>query len=1025
MDDVWFEPGLTRSDLDRFTDALALRGGQSVMFAIAGAEPRLVLAGRALFRLFDVATDAALSARLLTGRDGGAARLNALVRTLPLEGAPRLERLRFTIGAGSEVITVLCRRIYEANGAPILVAAALGLRSGPTRVPPRPQPAEDASRNAAVPEPAPDPNAMGVQAIQALLHTRWPASRTTRFLWQTDADGVCTAITPPLAAVVGPVNADLIGRRMLDIAPVLDPSGTLAAALERRETWSGLGVAWPVSDASAAIAVGLGAIPTFDGDKVFGGYRGYGVIHLDRVVTCPPTRIPDRADAVAPRNVVAFPGGKALSPEDKLAFVALGAELRDQAGLVETDAPAHTAQAVPDAAEPVLEEAAPGEGNSGQDASGEAVLHAATQSGTPAIVASQQVEPTERVNELPPQVEPVDRELAAEVIEAAAPMPLEEAAAHQATASEVTLSQAAADDGAVAPDAMLATLADARPAEAVRADDVSSDGVGRNGLAILDRLLIGLLVSRDNIPIFVNRHLLDTLGFADEDALHAAGGMGHLFGDLPGNVTGSEAIGVRDRDGLVVPATARMQSIEWDGLPATLLTLQQATPQQVAGPQMARVASAAEDDLDVARIVTAQAHIEDTQTRHEERLARYEVLRFEVEAARSHDEDELRELRAILETSADGVVVIDAHGDVVSLNRAGEALFGCERGTAAGRPFTALFAPHDQPLAQSYFEELRSNARKSLLNDGCEFVVEAHQGTIPVFMTLGRLGPATDPQAARFCALFRDLTHWKKVERELEGARRDVERANALKTDFLSKVSREVRGPLNTIVGLADAVAEERFGPLGDRRYKDYLREIHAASRHVVGLVDDLLDLSKIEAGQMDLAAEALDANRIVSDCVATMQAEASRARIIMRLSLAPTLPQIRADGRSLRQIVLNLLSNAVRFNEPGGQVIVATTATEGGQVLIRIRDTGSGMSEAAIKAALEPFGQPAVGESADGPSPGGQSPDAEPATGSGLGLPLTKALVEANGATITIRSKVDQGTLVEVAFPRARVSAG
>ena len=168
----------------------------------------------------------------------------------------------------------------------------------------------------------------------------------------------------------------------------------------------------------------------------------------------------------------------------------------------------------------------------------------------------------------------------------------------------------------------------------------------------------------------------------------------------------------------------------------------------------------------------------------------------------------------------------------------------------------------------------------------------------------------------------------------------------------------------------------------------------------------------------MDLAAEALDANRIVSDCVATMQAEASRARIIMRLSLAPTLPQIRADGRSLRQIVLNLLSNAVRFNEPGGQVIVATTVTEGGQVLIRIRDTGPGMSEAAIKAALEPFGQPAAGKSPDGPFPNGQSPDAEPATGSGLGLPLTKALVEANGAAFTIRSKVDQGTLVEVAFP-------
>ncbi len=1002
MDDVWFGPGLTRPDLDRFTEALALRDGRSAMFAIAGPAPRLVLASRALFRLFDVTSDTALSARLLTGRDGGAGRLNILLRTLPLMGAPRLERLRFAIGSGSEVVTVLCRRVSGADGEPVLVAAALGLRSGSTRAPEQREPVADAVDTGldpdargtgpaieAVPEP---PVAMGVQAIQAMLHTRWPASRTARFLWQSDADGVCVVLTPPLAAVVGPGNADLVGRRWEEVAPVLDPSGALAAALERRETWSGLTVAWPIADAAAAVDVGLGAIPTFEGDKAFGGdktfggYRGYGVIHLDRLTTCAPTRLPARTDAVAARNVVAFPGGKALSPEDQIAFAALGAELRDQAGLVEEAG--------------LVEVTSKEEPASGETVPADVTIVASPTMDADAIqVEAIQVEAM-GVAAMENAVTEADAAALAQAIVADDPAP-------PADASPGVI-EAEADPAlaeGIAAEAVVAELSDGgtRAASPTRAEEV-----GRNGLAILDRLVSGLLVSRDNIPIFVNRHLLDMLGFADEDALHAAGGMGHLFGDLPGNATGSEAVGVRARDGTVVPATARMQSVEWDGLPATLLTLH-----QLIEPPAAR--DGGEGDPDVARIASAQAHIEDTQARHEEMLARHETLRFEAEAARARDEDELRELRAILETSADGVAVIDARGDVVSLNRSGEALFGCERGAATGRPFTALFAPQDQALAQGYFAELRSNARKSLLNDGCEFVVEAHQGPIPVFMTLGRLEPATDPEAARFCALFRDLTHWKKVERELDGARQDAERASALKTDFLTRVSREVRAPLNTIVGLADAVAEERFGPLGDKRYKDYLREIHAASRHVVGLVDDLLDLSKIEAGQMDLAAEALDANRIVSDCVATMQAEASRARIIMRLSLAPTLPQIKADGRSLRQIVLNLLSNAVRFNEPGGQVIVATAATEGGQVLIRIRDTGRGMSESAIKAALEPFGQ--LTDQADAARMEG--------TGTGLGLPLTKALVEANGAAFTIRSKVDQGTLVEVAFPRARVSAG
>jgi signal transduction histidine kinase len=139
------------------------------------------------------------------------------------------------------------------------------------------------------------------------------------------------------------------------------------------------------------------------------------------------------------------------------------------------------------------------------------------------------------------------------------------------------------------------------------------------------------------------------------------------------------------------------------------------------------------------------------------------------------------------------------------------------------------------------------------------------------------------------------------------------------------------------------------------------------------------------------------------------MQPQANRERVIMRMSLAPTLPQISADERSLRQIILNLLSNAVKFNEPGGQVIVATASSDAGHAVIRIRDTGIGMSEQDIETALEPFRQVAT---------------TRQTTGTGLGLPLTKALVEANHAYFSIKSKKQEGTLVEVTFPVMRVSA-
>ena len=910
MDDVWFEPGLTRDDIESFLDALSLRGkGATPLLAVATGDGglRLVAASRAMFSLFRVDDGAGLSDRLIGGGDPGSRRLSTLFETMPLGGAPRLERLRFFIGPGSEVVTFLCRRIADASGRPIFIAAALGVRPGliaihpPTTpsspVSPRPveaQPPVEAPPPLDVPTAVPPIDTpMTVQAIQASLRARWPSSRTIRFLWQSDADGVCTSVTPNLAEVVGPRTADLVHRDLADLASAIDPTGRLATALKSNATWSGIDVAWPMSDAHAGVAVGLGAIACVDRENGFEGYRGYGVVHLDRIVARDAATFPTRADPHPPSdpplsgNVVRFPG-RAFTAEDQIAFDALASELLDQVGPDETAAPE------PEAA---------------------ADVHPVADS----VV-----------------VEPVISEPAAE---SAAPVE-----SHPGS----------------------------RDAE-----------IARNGLAVLDRLAVGLLVSRDNIPIFANRHLLDTLGFADEDGLHEAGGMAHLFGGLPGNVTGSETIGVRHRDGTIVAASARMQRIVWDSLPATLLTLH---PARDALPS---------PKPDPAPLVTEEAPELTPAPSHAD--------------AGPRDAAEMHELRAILETATDGVAVIDASCNVLSLNRSGEALFGCDRDTVIGKPFADLFAPDAQGLVTDYVQGLKSNPTKSLLNDGREVLVKASQGgTIPVFMTLGRLGGG-EADDARFCALFRDLTHWKKVEGDLENARSEAERASALKSDFLAKVSHEIRTPLNAIIGFAEVIMEERFGPVGNDRYKDYLRDIHASGTHVMSLVNDLLDLSKIEAGKMELAVDAIDANKIIGECVAIMQPQASRERVIMRLSLAPRLPRIKADERSLRQIVLNLLSNAVKFNEPGGQVIVATTTTEDGKVIIRIRDTGPGMSDEDIGAALEPFRQLS---------------NARATGGTGLGLPLTKALVEANEASFTLRSKVNQGTMAEVAFPPARVLA-
>jgi signal transduction histidine kinase len=277
-----------------------------------------------------------------------------------------------------------------------------------------------------------------------------------------------------------------------------------------------------------------------------------------------------------------------------------------------------------------------------------------------------------------------------------------------------------------------------------------------------------------------------------------------------------------------------------------------------------------------------------------------------------------------------------------------------------------------------------------------------------MFMTVGPTGDRTD----RLGVVFRDITRWKKVEQELTEARHQVEKASSAKSDFLAKISHEIRTPLNAIIGFSEVMMAERFGPVGSERYREYLKDIHASGGHLLSLINDLLDLSKIEAGRLELTFASVSLNDLTQQCVAIMQPQANRDRIIIRTSLPPSLPQVVADARSVRQIVLNLLSNSIKFTDAGGQVIVSTALNDNGDVALRVRDTGVGMSEKDLATALEPFRQlvtPVSGVSG----------------GTGLGLPLTKALAEANRASFYIKSAPKAGTLVEIAFPPSRVLTG
>jgi PAS domain S-box-containing protein len=486
---------------------------------------------------------------------------------------------------------------------------------------------------------------------------------------------------------------------------------------------------------------------------------------------------------------------------------------------------------------------------------------------------------------------------------------------------------------------------------------------------LLDRLPIGIAIFRDRKTLFANRTLLDLLGYDSADAFLAAGGAEAIFPGaqgLAGNIAEAGGkLAARRRDGETVPVTAWLHAVNFGGATALMLSL-----------SVSRDRPGDSDDQLTLELTRIEARAE--------------------------------ELEAILDTATDGVIVIDARGKIGNMNRAAEALFGIETSQFLGRYFTDLLADESQKAALDYLDGLASNGVASVLNDGREVIGRVPQGgLIPLFMTMGRIGTSD-----KFCAVLRDITHWKNVEEELIAARRAAEAANAQKSDFLAKISHEIRTPLNAIIGFSEVMMGERFGPIGNDRYRDYLHDINVSGAHLMSLINDLLDLSKIEAGKLDLSFEAVPVNATIQECVALMQPQANRERIIIRTSLSTNVPDVVADQRSFRQILLNLMSNAVKFTRAGGQVIVSTTLEETGEVVVRIRDTGIGMSEKDIQTALKPFRQVAIAKD-------------DRDHGTGLGLPLTKALVEANRATFTIDSVVNQGTLVKVTFPTTRVLAG
>jgi len=257
--------------------------------------------------------------------------------------------------------------------------------------------------------------------------------------------------------------------------------------------------------------------------------------------------------------------------------------------------------------------------------------------------------------------------------------------------------------------------------------------------------------------------------------------------------------------------------------------------------------------------------------------------------------------------------------------------------------------------------------------------------------------------------LSEDVSVARQRESDLENARIQAETANRSKSEFLANMSHELRTPLNAIIGFSEVLNEKIFGEMANQQQSEYILNIHESGQHLLDLINDILDVSAIEAEKIELNESNVQLRDTVESAVRMVKDRAQHAGIIVIDNIGEATPMICADERRFKQIVVNLLSNAVKFTKNGGTVSIDSDITSKGDLAITIKDTGIGMDQKGLEMALEKFGQVL-------------NNDSSPTDGTGLGLPLTKGLVEAHGGKLDIKSSIGQGTTVRVEIPGSRI---
>jgi PAS domain S-box-containing protein len=367
-------------------------------------------------------------------------------------------------------------------------------------------------------------------------------------------------------------------------------------------------------------------------------------------------------------------------------------------------------------------------------------------------------------------------------------------------------------------------------------------------------------------------------------------------------------------------------------------------------------------------------------------------------------------MKTFVESSFDGIVITDEDGSISMINPAAAAMLACDADAVVGTSVEALL-PHGaaadavDPLhigAQSKWDTQLGRSSGEPLD-------------VEITLSVAEIAPTRHPLERRrrgrsvFIYVLHDITARKRVEESQRAASVAALANSRAKTEFLTNMSHELRTPLNAVIGFSEMIKGEVFGPVGQKRYVEYAQDIHDAGSHLLDIINDILSISRIELGQMHLSEGKIEIDRSIDSVIRLVALRAQAKAIALRVSVAPDLPLLMADERAVKQVLLNVLSNAIKFTDNEGSVEVRAQRDTSGGIAIVVADNGIGIAPEAIAKVAEPFFQ-------------ADASIERRHDGVGLGLSIVRDLMALHGGSFAIASEPGAGTTVTLIFPPERV---